>query len=113
MSKPLRILLAALTLAALLAAGDGVAKDYGMARALYQRAAKLGQPQAHRDLALLHLAGQGAPADPAQAWVNYSKGVVLGNTAEPKLEAAIRAAMSPEQSARAEAELASWRAARP
>lgn len=101
------------SLAALLAAGDGVAQDFGVARALYQRAARLGQPQAHRDLALLHLAGQGAPADPAQAWVNYSKAVALGVAAEPKLEAAIKAAMSPAQLARADAELATWRAARP
>jgi TPR repeat protein len=101
------------SLAALLAAGDGVAQDFGVARALYQRAAGLGQPQAHRDLALLHLAGQGAPADAAQAWVNYQKAVALGVAAEPRLEAAIKAAMSPAQSARAEDELAAWRAARP
>jgi TPR repeat protein len=101
------------SLAALLAAGDGVAQDFGVARALYQRAAGLGQPQAHRDLALLHLAGQGAPADAAQAWVNYQKAVALGVAAEPRLEAAIKAAMNPAQSARAEDELAAWRAARP
>jgi len=101
------------SLAALLAAGDGVAQDFGVARALYQRAARAGQPQAHRDLALLDLAGQGAAADPAQAWVNYSKAVALGHAPEPKLEAAIKAAMSPAQSAQAEAELATWRASRP
>lgn len=101
------------SLAALLAAGDGVAQDFGVARALYQRAARAGQPQALRDLALLHLAGQGAPADAAQAWVNYQKAVALGLAPEPKLEAAIKAAMSPMQSAQADDELAAWRAARP
>ncbi|HEX4853389.1 tetratricopeptide repeat protein [Arenimonas sp.] len=101
------------SLAALLAAGDGVAQDFGMARALYQRAARAGQPQAHRDLALLHLAGQGAPADAAQAWVNYQKAIALGLAPEPKLEAAIKAAMSPAQAGQAEAELAQWRQSRP
>lgn len=101
------------SLAALLASGAGVAQDFTMARSLYQRAARAGQPQAHRDLALLHLAGQGAPADPAQAWVHYSQGLALGNAAEPRLEAAIKAAMSPAQLAAADAELARWRASRP
>lgn len=101
------------SLAALLAAGDGVAQDFGVARALYQRAARAGQPQAHRDLALLHLAGQGAPADAAQAWVNYQKAVALGHAPEPKLEAAIKAAMSPAQASQADAELAQWRQSRP
>ncbi|GAB2498045.1 tetratricopeptide repeat protein [Arenimonas alkanexedens] len=101
------------SLGALLASGAGVAQDFSMARSLYQRAARVGQPQAHRDLALLNLAGQGAPADAVQAWVLYSQGVALGNAPEPKLEAAIKAAMSPAQSAAAEAELARWRQTRP
>ncbi|MGH7396516.1 MAG: tetratricopeptide repeat protein, partial [Candidatus Rokuibacteriota bacterium] len=93
--------------------GDGVDRDYAEAVTWYRRAAEQGVAFAQFNLGVRYANGQGVARDPVQAyqWFGVAAQGLLGKEADIARLArdSIKATLSPEQLARGEEMLRSWR----
>jgi hypothetical protein len=94
--------------------GDGVTKDYAEAVKWYRRAAEQGVAFAQFNLGVRYANGQGVERDPVQAyqWFSAAAQSLLGKEADTARQArdSIKAQLTPEQLARGEEMVRSWRA---
>lgn len=93
--------------------GDGVERDFAEAVKWYQRAAGQGVAFAQFNLGVRYANGQGVERDPVQAyqWFSLAAQRLLGREAEVARQArdSVRAQLTPEQVARADAAVKAWR----
>jgi TPR repeat protein len=94
--------------------GDGVSRDYAEAVKWYRRAAEQGVAFAQFNLGVRYVNGQGVARDPVQAyqWFSVAARSLLGKEADTARQArdSVKAQLSPEQLARGEELVRSWRA---
>jgi hypothetical protein len=94
--------------------GDGVTRDYAEAVKWYRRAAEQGVAFAQFNLGVRYVNGQGVARDPVQAyqWFSVAARSLLGKEADTARQArdSVKAQLSPEQLARGEELVRSWRA---
>jgi TPR repeat protein len=92
--------------------GDGVEKDYGKARTLYEQAAQLGVAHAYRELAAMAVNGEGTAVDVVKARVLYLQSIELGEPDNPAIRQVIESRMDPAQIKLSSEQFEQWKAQR-